>query len=147
MNGFKIIGIETRTTNKGNQSQEDLSKLWNRFYSENIAEKIPNKESLEILSIYTDYKSDYTEDYTTIIGMKVSSLENIPAGLVGREFKNETFEKFIAKGKMPNAVVDTWLEIWKKDKELNRKYTYDFEVYGEKSQNGDNSEVEIYIAK
>ena len=31
-------------------------------------------------------------------------------------------------------------------KELDRKYSYDFEVYGEKSQNGENSEVEIFIA-
>ncbi len=30
--------------------------------------------------------------------------------------------------------------------ELTRKYMADFEVYGEKSQNGEHSEVEIYIA-
>ena len=48
---------------------------------------------------------------------------------------------------MPNAVVNVWLDIWKRDKELDRKYSYDFEVYGQKSQNGENSEVEIYIAK
>jgi predicted transcriptional regulator YdeE len=42
--------------------------------------------------------------------------------------------------------METWKEIWDKDKELNRKYTADFEVCGEKSQNGENSEVEIYIA-
>lgn len=47
---------------------------------------------------------------------------------------------------MPNAVMETWKEIWTKDNELNRKYTADFEVYGEKSQNGENSEVDIYIA-
>jgi len=47
---------------------------------------------------------------------------------------------------MPEAVAKTWTTIWERDKELNRKYTYDFEVYGEKSQNGENSEVEIYIA-
>lgn len=107
MKGFKIIGIETRTTNKENKSQKDLAKLWERFYLDNIVEKIPNKESSEILSIYTDYKSDYMDDYTTIIGMKVSSLENIPNGLIGREFESETFEKFITKGIMPNAVVNT----------------------------------------
>lgn len=48
---------------------------------------------------------------------------------------------------MPNAVVNVWFDIWKRDKELDRKYSYDFEVYGHKSQNGENSEVEIYIAK
>ncbi len=145
-NGFKVIGISTRTTNKENKSQQDLGKLWGKFLSENIFEKIPNKVSNEILSIYTDYKSDYTDEYTTIIGVPVSTLDEIPSEMIGREFPEENFEKFIAKGEMPSAVVNSWMEIWQKDKELNRKYTYDFEVYGEKSQNGENSEVEIYIA-
>ena len=145
-NGFKIIGISTRTTNKDNKAQQDLGQLWGEFYSENLFEKIPNKLSNEVLTIYTDYKSDFTEDYTTIIGIPVSTLAEIPNGLVGREFQAENFQKFTAKGEMPNAVVNTWIDIWKRDKELNRKYSYDFEVYGKKSQNGENSEVDIYIA-
>ena len=144
--GFKIIGISVRTTNKNNQSQQDLEKLWGKFFSENIIEKIPNKVSSNIITIYTDYKSDYTDDYTTIIGIPVSILDEIPNGLIGREFEEENFQKFTAKGEMPNAVVNTWMDIWQRDKELNRKYTYDFEVYGQNSRNGKNSEVEIYIA-
>lgn len=46
---------------------------------------------------------------------------------------------------MPDAVIGIWKEIWVKDKELNREYSTDFEVYGEKSLNGENSEIEIYI--
>ncbi len=145
-NGFKIIGISTQTTNKNNQAQEDLGKLWGQFFSENIFDKIPNKVSNEIIAIYTDYKSDFTEDYTTIIGIPVSNLDEIPDGLIGREFLAENFQKFTAKGEMPKAVVDVWIDIWQRDKELNRKYSYDFEVYGAKSQNGENSEVKIFIA-
>lgn len=144
--GFKIIGISTRTTNKGNQSQQDLGKLWGQFYADNVFDKIPNKVSDNVLAIYTDYKSDFTDEYTTIIGVPVSTLDEIPNGLIGREFNADNFKKFVAKGKMPNAVVNVWLDIWQKDKELNRKYTYDFEVYGEKSQNGENSEVEIFLS-
>lgn len=144
-NGFKIIGISTRTTNKDNQSQQDLTNLWGQFYAQNIFDKIPNKVSDNVLSIYTDYKSDFTYEYTTIIGVPVSTLDEIPTGLIGREFNADNFEKFIAKGEMPNAVVNVWLDIWKRDKELDRKYSYDFEVYGQKSQNGENSEVEIYV--
>jgi predicted transcriptional regulator YdeE len=146
-NGFKIIGISTRTTNKDNQSQQDLTNLWGQFYAQNIFNKIPNKVSDNVLSIYTDYKSDFTDEYTTIIGVPVSTLDDIPSELIGREFNAGNFEKFVAKGEMPNAVVNVWLDIWKRDKELDRKYSYDFEVYGQKSQNGENSEVEIFIAK
>lgn len=143
---FNIIGISVKTTNKDNQAAQDIGKLWQQFYEENLFDKIPNKLSHDIYSIYTDYKSDFTDEYTTIIGIQVESLENIPTGLIGRQFPSDNFVKFTAKGPMPKAIVDVWTDIWKRDKELNRKYTYDFEVYGEKSQNGENSEVEIYIA-
>lgn len=144
--GFKIIGLTIRTTNQNNQAQQDLGKLWEQFFVENISDKIPNKRSGDILSVYTDYESDYTEAYTTIIGVPVTTLENIPEGLTGREFPAENFQQFTAKGAMPGAVANTWISIWAKDETLNRKYSYDFEVYGEKSQNGDQSEVEIFIA-
>lgn len=143
---FKIIGIETVTTNENGKAAEDLGKLWQQFYTENVASKILNKVNDDIYSIYTDYDSDYTGNYKTIIGQKVNSLDKVPNGFVGREFKGGKYQKFTAKGSMPNAVVEKWQEIWSKDKALNRKYTADFEVYGKNSQNGENSEVEIYIA-
>ena len=144
--GFSIIGISVRTTNKDNKAAEDIGKLWEQFFADNLSEKIPNKLSSDIYSIYTDYKSNYTEEYTTILGIPVSSLENIPEGLEGRQFEEGGFEVFTAKGQMPKAVADTWIDIWDRDAELQRKYTYDFEVYDEKSQNGDESEVKIFIA-
>ena len=52
-NGFKIIGIAIRTTNKDNQAQQDLGKLWGQFFAENILNKIHKKVSNEILVIYT----------------------------------------------------------------------------------------------
>ena len=145
-NGFKLIGISVRTTNQNNQVQEDLGKLWGQFSSENINEEIPNKISNEILAIYTDYQSNDTEDYTTIIGVPVSTLNEIPNGMIGQEFQPENFKKFIAKGEMPKAVDDTWINIWEQDKNLNRKYTYDFELYGANCNKGTDSEVEIFGA-
>lgn len=144
--GLEIIGIAVRTTNKDGQSARDIGELWGQFYSQNLLETIPNKLSNDIYSIYTDYKSDFTDEYTTIIGLQVSSLDTIPSGLLGRQFPTETFEVFTAKGEMPQAVMNTWLDIWQRDNELQRKYTYDFEFYGEKSQNGENAEVQIFIA-
>ncbi len=145
-NGFKIIGISCRTSNQNNQAQQDLGKLWQQFFSENIAARIPNKIASSIFAVYTDYKSNFTEEYTTIIGFPVASLDEVPEGFVGREFPSENFQKFTAKGEMPAAIASTWQDIWKKDNELNRKYTYDFELYDEKSQQGENSEVAIFIA-
>jgi len=142
--GFKIIGIAVRTTN--NKAAEELGQLWEQFHSENIFEKIPNRVSSDIYSIYTDYENNYTGAYTTIIGVLAANLDNIPDGLIGREFPETNFLQYTAKGEMPAAVVHTWNEIWQNDKKLNRQYTYDYEVYGAKCQNGKDSEVDIYIA-
>lgn len=143
---FKVIGISIESTNKGGQSIADLGKLWAKFYSDGISNKIPSKVSNDIYSVYTDYDSDYTGKYTAIIGHKVKSLDEIPDGLVGREFEGGKYAKFVAKGKMPDAIVDIWKNVWKKDKDLKRRYTADFEVYGPKSQNGIDSEVDVFIA-
>jgi len=145
MENFKIIGISVETKNQNNQATTDLGQLWSRFYGEEIFNKIPNKESEEVYAVYTDYESDYTGKYTTIIGQRVNSLDNIPNGMVGREINNERLLRYVAKGEMRNAVVETWKEIWANNIALYRTYNADFEVYGEKSQNGNESEVEIYI--
>lgn len=146
LNNFKFIGISVETTNANGQSANDLQKLWERFYSEKIPVQIPNKVTDEIYSIYTDYETNYTGKYTCIIGFKVNSLDKIPENLIGREFEGGQFQKFIAKGQMPDAVVETWQKIWQKEGELNRKYEVDFEVYGKNSQKGEDSEVQIFIS-
>lgn len=146
INDFAVIGIEIRTTNKNGQSAHDLERLWQQFYDENVSYKIANKNSDDIYSIYTDYDSDYTGAYTCIIGLRVESLDEIPVGLVGREIKGKRYKRFIAKGKMPGALLSVWQNIWEKDEELNRAYTADFEVYGNKSNEGADSEVDIFIA-
>ncbi len=143
---FNIVGITIRTTNKNGQAITDIGQLWSRFYADSILSKIPEIINDDIYSVYTDYQSDYKEAYTVIIGCKVKSLDNIPDGLTGLKIPEGKYWKFIAKGKMPNAVIDIWNEIWSKDKELKRKYTSDFEVYGPNSQNPEMAEIEIYIA-
>ena len=142
---FKIIGIKVRTTNENGQSAKDIGNLWTKFLTEKIADKIPNKIDYSILSIYTNYQGDFTQPYDTILGCKVDSLDEIPSGMIGQEFKGGDYLKFVSKGSLNKGVVyQTWEEIWKTD--LNRDYTADFEVYGEKAQNPENAEVDIFVA-
>ena len=110
-----------------------------------IAEQIPNKIGKEIYAIYMDYESDYLGKYTTVIGYKVADLENIPEGLVGKTIKSGQFQKFVAKGPISTAVPETWQQIWNQEQSINRSYRADFEIYGAKSQNGDNSEVNVFV--
>ena len=142
---FKVIGISVRTTNENGQSAKDIGKLWNKFMAEGILDKIPNKIDNTIYSIYTEYESDHTKPYTTILGCKVENIDEIPNGMVALTIKGGNYAKFISKGDLTKgAVYKEWTKIWNTD--LNRKYTTDFEVYGEKAQNPTNAEVEIFVA-
>lgn len=142
---FRVIGIAVRTTNENGKSAQDIPALWATFMGEGISKKIPNKVSDDLYCIYTDYEQDHTRPYTTILGCKVASLENIPEGMVGKTIESETYTKFVAKGNLAQgAVLDTWIKIWNSD--LSRTYTADFEVYGQNSQNPENAEVAIFVA-
>ena len=111
----------------------------------NILEKIPNKIDNSIYCIYTEYEKDHTKPYTTILGCKVSSLENIPNGMVGKTFEEAFYAKHTASGNILQGMVfNEWTKIWNSN--LDRTYSADFEVYGEKAQNPENAEVDIFIA-
>jgi predicted transcriptional regulator YdeE len=145
MEKFKIIGITVKTVNDGDQAANDIGGLRAEFLNDDIMNKIPNKVSSEIISVYTDYDGDYTDPYRVLIGCKVSSLENIPKGMIGREIESEAYAKFVCKGNiLEGALYETWMDIW--NTPLKRTYTADFEVYGEKAQDLENAEVDIYIA-
>lgn len=142
---FHIIGISVRTSNENNQTAQDIGQLWAKFMSEGISEEIPNKLSDDIFSIYTNYESDHTKPYDTILGCKVSSLDTIPNGMVGQSFEGGTFAQFRSKGDVTKGVIyNTWVDIWNTD--LDRLYTADFEVYGEKAQKPSDAEVDIFVA-
>lgn len=145
ISSFKVIGIAIETTNKNGQSGQDMGVIWGRFFSEEIGRKIPNKINDDIYAIYTNFETDYTGKHTAIIGYKVSSLADIPNGLTGISMQGGTYQKMVAKGMMPDAVITMWKEIWEKGETLNRSYQADFEIHGAKSQNGANSEVDIFI--
>jgi predicted transcriptional regulator YdeE len=142
---FKVIGITVRTTNENGQAAQDIGALWSRFQTEGVIERIPDKADSSIYSIYTHYESDFTKPYDVVLGCKVTSLEHVPAGMIGLSFEGGKYTKFISKGDLTKgAVYNTWVEIWNSG--LDRMYSADFEVYGEKALNLTNGEVDIFIA-
>lgn len=142
---FKVIGIEVRTTNENEQAAKDIPVLWEKFMKENLLNNIPNKIDNTIYSIYTEYEKDHTKPYTTLLGCKVESLENIPEGMAGKSFDGGDYIRFTAKGNLAEGlVINEWLKIWNMD--LGRTFTADFEIYGEKAQDPSDAEVDILIA-
>ncbi len=142
---FNLIGIAVRTTNENEKAAQDIPALWSTFIAEGILQKIPNRIDDTIYCMYTDYEADYTKPYTTIIGCRVSSLENIPEGMTGKTIPTGNYVKFTAKGNIMHGVVqDAWKDIWNSD--IERTYITDFDVYGVKAQNLENAEVDIFVS-
>ncbi|MDF2543395.1 MAG: transcriptional regulator, AraC family [Herbinix sp.] len=82
---FLVIGIETDInyhTSEGTHSISDLYKQWG---NENLIEKIPNQvhDHLCYGMTHSETEND-TAKY--IVAVEVSTLENIPTGLIGRRF-------------------------------------------------------------
>jgi predicted transcriptional regulator YdeE len=142
---FKIIGISVRTTNENGQAAQDIGALWTRFWAEGILERIPDKVDSSIYSVYTNYESDFTKPYDVILGCRVRSYDPVLAAMVGVTIEGGNYSQFTSRGDLTKgAVYNTWIEIWNSG--LERKYTTDFEVYGEKAQDPTNGQVDIFIA-
>lgn len=142
---FKVIGISIRTTNENNQAATDIAGLWQRFIRGALIEKISNKVDATIYSLYTDYEGDYTKPYTALLGCQVSHLSEIPEGMTGKSFEGGSYIKTSAKGDLlKSLVINHWAKIWQAA--IDRAYTTDFEVYGEKAQNPSDAEVDFLIA-
>lgn len=142
---IKIIGIAIRTSNEEHRAANDIPQLWDRFFEERIAEKIPSRADSTIYSVYTDYELDHTKPYTCILGCRVNSFDNIPEGFTGKVIEAGKFAVITATGNLnEGAVYNKWTEIW--NSRLPRAYSTDLEVYGEKALNPETGEVDIYIA-
>lgn len=142
---FKVIGISVRTTNENNQAGKDIADLWGKFMSENVLDTIPNKIDNTVYSIYTDYESDHKKPYTTILGCRVENLNDIPNGMIGKSFDGGNYVKLSATGNLAKGlIINKWLEIWEMN--LDRVFSADFEVFGEKAQNPAHAEIDFLIA-
>jgi len=135
-----IAGICIRTNNK--KAKTDITKLWDEFYTNDIVNKITNrlKDSF-IYGVYSDYKSDFNDDYTLTAGLEISRKDIKKHNTI--IIKKGKYLLFENKGSLPNVVIDTWVYIWKyfeENKDIKRKYSSDFEVYK------NNKDIQIYIA-
>ena len=144
LGAFHIIGISVRTTNVNNKALKDIGELFGNFVGQNIMEKIPNKMAEDIYCVYTDYESDFNGPYTAIVGCKVSSLNDIPTGLIAKAIPDSKYQVYRSTGKLSVSLSKTWEGIWNTD--LNRRYSADFDIYGEKARDYENAEMDTYVA-
>ena len=98
-----------------------------------------------MIALYCDYAGDHTEPYSLVIGCSVTSLDNVPEGMVSKIVPESSFAVFDAIGEYPASLIKTWKMIWQQA-DLERTYIGDYEFYGDKFTSKTPQEVEIFIA-
>jgi predicted transcriptional regulator YdeE len=143
---IKLIGLAlpSKTTNENGQSNIDCGNLWQKFENKDYFSKIPGKISDAIYAVYYEYEGDHTQPFSYFIGCRVKNNTPVSEGLDTLTIPGGSYQKAVAKGKMPDCIADTWQEIWKSD--LSRSYRTDFEVYDERSRDWNDAEVDIFIS-
>jgi predicted transcriptional regulator YdeE len=148
---FSVIGIQVRTSNAKEMTGEGaIPKQWARFFKEGIADKIPNKADSTIYAVYNGYASDRNGEYDFIIGMKVSGVSNVPPGMVATKVPGGKYAVVpSAKGPVAQVVPQAWQQVWSLEDSNQlggaRAYKADFELYDQRSQNPQDSQVDLYI--
>jgi len=132
-----IYGLKVRTTNEKEMNPETakIGALWGDYF-ENILPTLP--EATQGYGVYANYESDAFGEFDVFAGSEVlnDALEKVV-------LKEGNYLCFKTNGELPQAVIETWGEIWayfsdEHCKEI-RTYKTDYELY--LSEN----EAEIYI--
>ena len=133
---FNVIGITVRTTTEENlKGTGPIVHLWEKFLGEGVLATIPHKIDNNVLVLYYDYASDKDGAYTMLIGARVSSLAEVPAGMIAKHIPAEKRSVIVTEGG-PGGVFKAWQAIWQAEdkKTLHRSYKVDYESYGDFTQ-------------
>jgi predicted transcriptional regulator YdeE len=147
---FYVAGWVVRTCNADElDGKGKIGALWQRTMQQNLIAQIPHRSDGDLMVVYSHYASDENGDYDYLLGARVSSVENLPAGMTWRRVEPGAYAVVLTeKGRMPGVLQAAWARIWKMSAaELGGKRAFltDYEVYDERSADPANAQVEIHV--
>jgi predicted transcriptional regulator YdeE len=147
---FTVVGITARTSNAKEMTLGGvIGKQWAHFMQDGVLAKIPNKADKAIVAVYTDYVSDKDGEYTYVLGARVTSDSEVPAGMTAKKIPAGRYAVFTSeKGAASKVVPEAWMRINSLPKSAtggNRFYGADFEVYNERAADQQNAQVDVYV--
>lgn len=140
-----VIGININTSFTDGQDGSDIKNLWERWFSEQVSKKIPNTTSSDIYNIYHNYQDKDKGDYSVLLGHRVSSLEDIPTGLVGLSFQPGSQIEYEVQGPLPDAVIETWNNI-RTSTDYQRAFIADYDTYSFLNNSDQAPIVKTYVS-
>lgn len=148
---IKLVGIKVRTNNNAelNTNTAKIGSTIEAYFNNFVGQNDNIIKNGKFYSVYFEYESDHTGEYSYLFGEEVSDFESVLEGLDTYIIPEQTYRVFTTEsGAMPNVVINAWQEIWQMAKEDlggERAYKADYEVYDHRAQNPANSIVDIYI--
>jgi predicted transcriptional regulator YdeE len=129
---FTIIGVTVRTSRDAEAGgQGQIPQLWQNAFTTGQLDQIPNKVGDGLVVVYSDYTEAGEYNYT--LGVKVSSTDKIPDGMVKRVIPAGKYAVVQSETGAPQDVIPAmWARIGKMTpEELGgaRAYQVDFETY------------------
>lgn len=138
-----VTGIKIRTNNNDPKMKNDISKLWKKFFEDEIYQSIPNKKTRNSIGLYTNYENNFNGDYDVMICCEVLEEKKFSKKVEVNRIAADKYAKFNIKGDNKEAITEFWAKLW--TMELDRKYTFDFEEY-QTDCNMNNREINVYIS-
>jgi len=131
-----VIGLAIHTSN---ENAHEIGAVWQRFMSESLGDQIPARTDATTVAAYYEYEGDHTAPFTFLLGCPVAPGTQAPEGFARIELPAGDYARFTAEGAQPQALMQTWMEIWNAD--LTRAFELDYEVHDPAQAD----RVEIYV--
>ena len=148
-NEIQLIGIKGRTSNeKEMQGHGIIPGFWNRFYSEQIIGKIPNKSGDgSVIAVYCEFETDDSGPYSFFIGVEVDSFADIPEGMESLLIPESEYLKISTQtGKLQEIGIQAWQKIWQNQPlREKRSFAADLEVYADDARDPEYARFDIYL--
>lgn len=149
---IKLVGLTVRTSNplEMDPATAKIGGAVQNYYQAMCADKIMlRKTPWTTYSVYTNYESDFTGEYTYFIGEEVLDFEDQPDEFQQLIIPQQNYTKFTtAPGAMPDVCLSAWQKIWQMTMEDlcgKRAYKADFEIYDQRASDPTNSVLDIYV--
>lgn len=147
--GFTVVGLSVRTDNQKEAGGAGLiPQMWQRAMQEGSLENLPHRADNNITVVYTDYASDQSGEYTYVLGVRVSSVEKLPDGMVVVKVPAGKYAEVESEqGSLPEVLPRVWQRInTMSEAELGGKRAFkaDYEVYPE-GFDWQNAHIPVYV--
>ena len=148
----RLVGFTVRTSNalEMDPTTAKIGLTVQNYFEGMFSEKIAQRKSpWTTYSVYTEYESDSTGEYTYFIGEEVINFETQPHEFKQITILQQCYSKFTTPpGAMPEVCLNAWQKIWQMTTEElggNRSYKADFEIYDQRASDPTNSVLDIYV--